>query len=444
MTTGRLFGTDGIRGRAFEEPLDEDTVRRVGVALAEELADQCPQPRILLAGDTRASTAMLAGWLGSSFQAAGGSVVWGGVLPTPAVSHLLRGSNCVAGVVISASHNPAEDNGIKILSPLGEKLADEHERRLEQRVREARPAAGPELPAQDPTLGDRYLAHLAASHETREALRGLHLVVDAANGAASGLARQLLEILGAKVNVTAASPDGKNINAGCGTTNPAGLARQVVELGADGGLAVDGDADRAILVDEGGRVLDGDDILLAWARQLQAEDRLPSGRVVATVMSNFGLESALQAEGMTVVRCPVGDRAVWIAMNEHGAVLGGEQSGHVICSHYGVSGDGLLTGTHVLAIAARRGIPVSALSDLRRLPQVLLNVPVSRRAQFEDLPSVSRELARTQRYLAGRGRVVLRYSGTEALARVMVEGESAPEIEDHAERIAEAIRKELR
>ena len=440
----RLFGTDGIRGRAFEEPLDESTVRRLGVALAEELASQSRRPRILLAGDTRASTTTLASWLAAAFQAAGGTVVWGGVLPTPAVSHLLRDGEFAAGVVVSASHNPAEDNGIKILSPRGEKLADERERRLEHLVGEARPATGPDLPTRDRTLGDRYLGHLVASHESREPLSGLHLVVDTANGAASGLAQRLLEALGARVSAIASSPDGSNINADCGATDPAGLSDTVVELGADGGLALDGDADRAILVDEKGRVLDGDDILLAWARQLQTEGRLLGGRVVATVMSNFGLESALRSEDIEVVRCPVGDRAVWIAMNEHRAVLGGEQSGHVICSHYGVSGDGLLTGSHVLAIAARRGAPVSALSDLKRLPQILLNVPVSRKAEFERLPGVSRELARTQRDLAGRGRVLLRYSGTESLARVMVEGESAPEIEDHAERIAAAIRKELR
>jgi phosphoglucosamine mutase len=444
VTLDRLFGTDGIRGRAFDDPLDENTVRRLGVALAEELTSQSPGPRILLAGDTRASTMTLASWLGSAFQAAGGTVVWGGVLPTPAVSHLLRDGEFAAGVVVSASHNPAEDNGIKILSPRGEKLADERERRLEHLVGDARPATGPDLPTRDRTLGDRYLGHLVASHESREPLSGLHLVVDTANGAASGLAQRLLEALGARVSAIASSPDGSNINADCGATHPAGLSDTVVELGADGGLALDGDADRAILVDEKGRVLDGDDILLAWARQLQTEGRLLGGRVVATVMSNFGLESALRSEGIEVIRCPVGDRAVWITMNEHRAVLGGEQSGHVICSHFGVSGDGLLTGTHVLAIAARRGAPVSALSDLKRLPQILLNVPVSRKAEFERLPGVSRELARTQRDLAGRGRVLLRYSGTESLARVMVEGESAPEIEDHAERIAAAIRKELR
>jgi len=212
---------------------------------------------------------------------------------------------------------------------------------------------------------------------------------------------------------------------------------------ADGGLALDGDADRAILVDESGAVLDGDDILLAWARQLAADGRLPHRRVVATVMSNFGLERALRRDGLDLRRCAVGDRWVWQAMRQHEAALGGEQSGHVICAHHSVSGDGLLTGSQVLAIAARRRQPLSRLSDLERFPQVLLNVPVGRKAPFEDLPSVRRELADAEAGLQGRGRVLLRYSGTEPLARVMIEGEDAAEIQALAERIAAAIRSEL-
>jgi phosphoglucosamine mutase len=438
-----LFGTDGIRGRAYEAPLDEDTVRRLGVALAEDLALQCSEPRILLAGDTRASTTDLAGWLASSFQAAGGKVTWAGVLPTPAVSHLLRGDECAAGVVISASHNPAEDNGIKILGPGGEKIADEIERHIENRIEEVSPAPGPDLPRADDTLGERYVDLLMASHGGREALAGLHIVVDAANGAASGYAGRFLDRLGAQVTAMASQPDGHNINAGCGATAPEALAEKVVECGADGGLALDGDADRALLVDESGSVLDGDDILLAWSRKLQDEGALPNGLVVATFMSNFGLERALRAEGMELVRSSVGDREVWMTMKERGAALGGEQSGHVICSHFGVSGDGLLTGTHLLAIAAAKKIPVSGLSDLVRLPQILLNVPVSAKRAFEELPSVSSAVDEASRRLGHRGRVLLRYSGTERLARVMVEGEDAAEIQELADRIADAIRSEL-
>jgi phosphoglucosamine mutase len=438
-----LFGTDGIRGRAYEPPLDEDTVRRLGVALAEDLSLQCPEPRILLAGDTRASTTDLARWLASSFQATGGTVTWAGVLPTPAVSHLLRQGDCAAGVVISASHNPAEDNGIKILGPGGEKLADEIERHIESRIDEVRAVAGPDLPAVDQSLGDHYLELLSASHTVGQPLAGLHIFVDAANGAGSGYAKKLLEGLGARVSTIASEPNGHNINAGCGATAPQSLAQAVVEHGADGGLALDGDADRALLVDEAGSVLDGDDILLAWARKLHRDGKLPGGQVVATVMSNFGLERALDRDGLAVIRCSVGDREVWMTMKEHGAALGGEQSGHIICSHYSVSGDGLLTGTHLLAIAAERGVPISELSDIERLPQVLLNVDVSRKLPFEQLSQVSRELADAEQRLAQRGRVLLRYSGTEQLARVMIEGEDADEIHTLADRIAAAIRTEL-
>jgi phosphoglucosamine mutase len=440
----RRFGTDGIRGRAFEWPLDEGTVRRLGAALAEDLVGACFEPHILLAGDTRTSTKPLSEWLAGNFQAAGGVVTWGGVLPTPAVSHLLRQGGCAAGVVVSASHNPAHDNGIKVLSPRGETSADERERRLEAHIECVEPAKGPGLPALDESLRERYLELLQASHEESNPLAGLHLVVDCANGAASGIAQSLLERLGARVTSIASEPDGHNINADCGATAPDHLIETVLSVGADGGLALDGDADRAMLVDENGRLLDGDDVIFAWARQLNQDGKLTADRVVATVMSNFGLERALLDEGMEVIRCPVGDRAVWLAMTDHGATLGGEQSGHVICSHHSVSGDGLLTGTHVLAIAARREIPVSSLSYFERLPQILLNVPVSRKLSFDELPRVSRELAHTERCLANRGRVLLRYSGTEPLARVMVEGESAFEIEGHAERIAEAIREELR
>jgi phosphoglucosamine mutase len=413
------------------------------VALAEDLALDCPEPRILLAGDTRASTTDLAQWLASSFQAAGGKVTWAGVLPTPAVSQLLRRHECAAGVVISASHNPAEDNGIKILGPGGEKIADEIERHIENRIEEVAPTPGPGLPRADATLGEHYLELLAASHGGRATLAGLHIVVDAANGAASGFAARALGRLGARVTTMASQPDGHNINLRCGATAPEALAEMVVERDADGGLALDGDADRALLVDETGSVLDGDDILLAWARKLRDEEALPGGLVVATVMSNFGLERALRADGMELIRSPVGDREVWTTMKEHGAALGGEQSGHIICSHYGVSGDGLLTGTHLLAIAAEHEIPVSGLSDLVRLPQILLNVPVAAQRAFAELPEVSSAVDEADRRLGHRGRVLLRYSGTERLARVMVEGENADEIEALANRIADAIRSEL-
>jgi phosphoglucosamine mutase len=439
----KLFGTDGIRGKALEPPLDESTVRRLGAAMASVLKGRHEVPHLLLAGDTRASTEQLAEWLGSAFVASNGRVTWGDVLPTPAVSQLLRAGDFDAGVVISASHNPAEDNGIKVLSPTGEKLDDESERRLEQLLETTIPAVGPELPEPDRLLADRYLDLLAASHTSSEPLTGLHVVVDAANGAASFLAEPLLQRLGARVTMTCNRPDGVNINANCGATAPKRLAAKVVQLEADAGLALDGDADRGVLVDEQGTILDGDDILLAWARDLHSCRRLPGKQVVATVMSNLGLERALSRDGIDIVRCPVGDRSVWEAMQANGCMLGGEQSGHIICSHHAVSGDGLLTGSHILAIAVRRGCPLSQLSDLQRLPQVVLNVPVNQRRPLEHVSQVKQELEETRQCLVNRGRVLLRYSGTEPVVRVMVEGEDADEIGSLANSLADTVRREL-
>ena len=441
--TPRLFGTDGIRGRALERPLDEDTVTRLGVALAQELRAAGCEPSILLAGDTRSSTETLAGWMAASFQASGGEVIWGGVLPTPAVSQLLRASACAAGVVISASHNPADDNGIKILGPGGQKIDDEVERKLERQLLLVEPTSAAGLPPLDAALAADYLDLLLASHNTPRPLEGMHVVLDCANGAASEIGPAFLDRLGARVTVLAAAPDGTNINRDSGTTSPQNLVEKVLSEGADAGLALDGDADRAILVDERGRLLDGDDILLAWARHLKSRGRLPKNRVVATVMSNFGLERSLRSAGITMKRCPVGDRAVWLAMAQDGVALGGEQSGHIICSHYSVSGDGLLTGSHLLAGAVADSLRTSELSDLVRMPQLLINVPVAERRPFDDLPGVTAELAEVETRLVGRGRVLLRYSGTEPLARVMVEGEDAREIDELAHRLADAVKHEL-
>ncbi len=437
-----LFGTDGIRGRAFEPPLDEDTVRRLGATVAEALSSDGGN-HVLLAGDTRASTEVLARWFSGAFLAGGGRVTWGGVLPTPAVSQLVRRGSFDAGVVISASHNPAHDNGIKILRRSGEKIADETERRLEQRLPAVPLLPGDRLPQADGSLAETYLRIIEDSLGAERPLDAMKIVVDAAHGAASGFAEALLQRLGAEVTAIASDPDGSNINDDCGATAPEALSRSVLAAGADAGVALDGDADRCILVDEKGAVMDGDDILLAWARQLLADGQLEGPHIVATVMSNFGLERALNTDGITLIRCPVGDRWVWEAMTESGAVLGGEQSGHVICSLFGVSGDGLLTASHVMSAAARRGIAVSELSNLHRLPQVLLNVPVASKPPLGELPQVRRGLEQTERRLAGRGRVLLRYSGTEPLARVMIEGDDDDEITRLAEDLADAIRREI-
>lgn len=441
MTGRRLFGTDGIRGRADHPPLDEDTVRRLGVSLARCLGGRHTAPELLLAGDTRESTERLAGWFAEAFQASGGRVTWGGVLPTPAVSQLLRDGGWAAGLVISASHNPAHDNGLKVLGAGGEKLSDALELELEQELECSQPLAGPELPTADGDLAGRYRDHVAASLGDRRPLSGLTIAVDAANGAASGLAESLLERLGAHAVPVASWPDGTNINLGVGATAPETLAARVRAIGADAGLALDGDADRAILVTGTGRVLDGDDILLIWARQLAAADRLDGRVVVATVMSNLGLERALEQEAIRCERCPVGDRAVWETMRQTGATLGGEQSGHVICSHFGVTGDGLLTGSQVLAAAAESGRTLDELATLERLPQILVNVPVTERRPFDEVPDVVAAIHHVEDRLRGRGRLLLRFSGTEPLVRVMIEGDDQDEIAGLANGLAETIRR---
>jgi phosphoglucosamine mutase len=438
-----LFGTDGIRGRALEWPLDQETLGRLGCALVQLLANGDPKPSFLIGGDTRSSTETLADWLTIGIQASGGTVTWGGILPTPAVSHLLRVGSCTAGIVISASHNPAEDNGVKVLTADGEKVSETLEELLEDELKRAPLRTGPGLPSIKPGLIERYREKVLGTFSEPRPLAGLHLVLDAANGAASGLADEILESLGATVTAIASSPDGHNINRNVGAASPAQLAEAVTRVGADGGLALDGDADRAILVDEKGRILDGDDLLLAWGRSLHAAGRLPGSKLVATVMSNFGLEKGLANEGIELLRCPVGDRAVWEMMAESGATLGGEQSGHIICSHLSVTGDGLLTGTHLLALAAASGRPLSALSGLQRLPQVLINVRVGRRRPFEEIPEVRSLVKSIESRLAGTGRLLLRYSGTEPLARVMLEGEDEGQIHTLAEELAEAIRKAL-
>jgi phosphoglucosamine mutase len=417
-----LFGTDGIRGVALEPPLDHDIVTRLGCALADHFRE-CGRPlRVLMAGDTRQSTPVLAGWLAAAFSARGGEVVWAGVLPTPAVSHLLRATGGFGGgIVVSASHNPAGDNGIKLVSAFGSKLAAVEERRLEARLAALTDTGiAASLPPVATELEHAYVALLAATLPPQP-LEGLKLVVDAANGAATAVADELFTRLGAGVTLINAAPDGRNINHDCGALHPAGLARAVVAEGADAGVAFDGDADRAILVTGNGRVLDGDDVLYVWGRALDAEDRLPGRSLVATVMSNLGLDVSLARLGMRLVRCPVGDREVWDAMEREGLALGGEQSGHVICAHHAVTGDGLLTAAHVLAIAARRGVPLEALADMPHFPQLLKNVRVAVKRPFAEMPLFAAAIRDAERRLDGHGRVFVRYSGTEPLLRIMVE-----------------------
>jgi phosphoglucosamine mutase len=442
--TRRLFGTDGIRGIAGQPPLDGETVSRLGLALGEHLRASGAPIRMLLAGDTRASTVRLAGWIAGAFRASGGEVVWAGVLPTPAVSHLLRDlGGFGAGVIVSASHNPAEDNGIKLMTDDGAKWPVKEERALEERMAALpRPDAHERLPQPPTDLSARAVERLAATLPPRS-LDGMYVVVDAAHGAASLIAERFFAALAARVDVINAAPDGRNINAGCGALFPARLAAEVTRRRADAGVALDGDADRAILVTGAGRILSGDDALLIWARHLALAGKLDGGAVVATVMSNLALEHAFRREGIRLVRCPVGDREVWETMVREGAVLGGEQSGHVICSLYSVTGDGLLTAAHVLAAATARQEALETLADLRPFPQVLHNVRVARRRPLAEVAELAAAIRAAEAELDGEGRVLVRFSGTEPVLRVMVEAPSAGVAETTAQRIAEAAHSAL-
>lgn len=439
----RLFGTDGVRGTPGHYPLDQKTVMGLATALSQLLTGRGLPLRVLLAGDTRASTPLLASWFAGALLHAGAEVVWAGVLPTPAVSHLLRTvGGFGAGVVISASHNPASDNGVKILAPSGEKLARADEEWLESCLSREGDTAFPALPEEDSSLRQLYLRHLVETLHP-QALSGLTMVVDAANGAASHVAGPFFQALGAKVELIHASPDGHNINLGCGALHPQELAAVVRERKADAGVAFDGDGDRAVLVTSTGRVLNGDDLLLLWARFLKGEGLLPGGVVVATVMSNVALDAALRREGMRLVRCAVGDREVWETMRREKAALGGEQSGHVICAHHSVTGDGLLTAAHVLAAGVRQGKTLEERADLVPFPQVLLGVRVTRKPPLEQVPELFGALQEAESKLGNSGRVVVRYSGTEKLLRIMVEAAEANTAEKLAQGLAEIAQRLL-
>ncbi|HEX4964972.1 MAG TPA: phosphoglucosamine mutase [Thermoanaerobaculia bacterium] len=442
-----IFGTDGIRGRFGEPPLDRETVTRLAVHLAATLRARGTPARVVLGGDTRESTPEICRWLAAGLVAGGIDLRHAGVIPTPGVAWLTQQLGATAGVVVSASHNPWPDNGIKLLDRQGFKWSDEDEAALAARLAEPAGAVA-EIPpgalAAEPELRERYLRHLAATVPGERPLAGLRVVLDTGNGAASAYAGELFARLGAQVTLLHAAPDGRNVNEGCGSTAPGEMAARVVAEGADLGAAFDGDADRCIFADEQGEVRDGDAILYLWATSLQRSGRLHPPRIVATSMSNLGLERALATEGIGLVRCNVGDRYVVEAMRREGLLLGGEQSGHVIQSGLASTGDGLLTAVQIAFLRHQDGRPLSQmLAPFRRYPQVLLNVPVARKVPFETLPTVSAAARDAEERLGGDGRLVLRYSGTEALARIMIEGPEQGLIDGLAGEIATAIQGEL-
>ena len=445
----KLFGTDGIRAVAGQTPLDAPTIYAIGLALAHSLAAASSTPRVVLGMDTRESGAWIAATLTAGLVAGGASVESAGVITTPAIAFLTRTHGFAAGVVISASHNPWQDNGIKVFGADGYKLPDSTELAIEdeifRRLAEAAPplldqAALPEVNESDRADYVRFL--LAAVPGL--SLDGKRIVIDCANGAASAVAPQLFEGLGGEIVIAHASPDGRNINENCGALHPEIVAAQVKVRGASMGITFDGDADRALFADEHGCVINGDAVLLLAARDLQSRGLLTNSTVVATTMSNMGLEAALKRSGIQMLRAAVGDKYVLEQMISTGAALGGEQSGHIIFTGRGTTGDGLLTALLLLDIIHRSGKTLSELvADLKVFPQVIVNVKVREKRPLDTIPAVVAAILAAEQELADSGRVVIRYSGTEALARVMIEAESEPLMRHHADTIANAIRAEL-
>jgi phosphoglucosamine mutase len=462
-TARKLFGTDGIRAVAGESPLDPTTIYAVGLALAHSLKRESAHPAVLLGRDTRESSPWIAATLAAALRSAGARVESAGVVPTPAVAFLARTHGFQAGVVLSASHNPWRDNGIKLFGADGFKLADAVELAMEDEIlRQASQIAAPDpgsprtglrpwggdpasLPAveDNPALQADYIQFLIDSVPGLS-LAGLRIVADCANGAAAAVAPELFRRLGGEVTVLNISPNGRNINDGCGALHPKFVAAEVVRRGASIGLTFDGDADRCMLAGAHNNVINGDAILLMTARDLKARGLLTGDLVVATTMSNMGLEAALKRSSIRMLRAPVGDRYVLEQMQAHNAALGGEQSGHILLPHLATTGDGLLTALVVLDLIARTGKSIDELTaDLKVFPQVIVNVRVREKKPLESIPSVAAAIRAAEEELKESGRVVIRYSGTEALARVMIEAESEASMQLHANAIADAIRAEL-
>jgi phosphoglucosamine mutase len=438
-----LFGTDGVRGVAGRD-LTPELVRALGrAAVGVVWRRGRDRPSIVLGRDTRESGEWISAELAAGAVAAGGDVLDAGVVTTPAVAFLTVELGASSGAMISASHNPPEYNGIKLFGPGGFKLPDEVEADIESAL-DREPDVGAGLPGAVHPLTDgssRYLEHLV---EGRPSLSGMSVVVDCANGAASRLAPEALRRLGAKVRAIHDCPDGRNINLGCGAMHPEVVAREVVETGADAGVAHDGDADRALFSDAEGRIVDGDQVLAACAIGLREEGRLRSNTVVTTVMANLGFHRAMREAGIEVLSTKVGDRYVLEEMVRVGAVVGGEQSGHLIFRDHATTGDGILTAIELLGLAARRGATVSELaSSMRRYPQVLRNVEVSDPSGLEGASSLLEAVAAAEKALGEDGRVLVRASGTEPVVRVMVEAESDEEAGAYADEIAGAVRREL-
>ncbi len=444
----RLFGTDGVRGRAGAYPLDRETVSRLGAALVRAMrhAPDGPPLRFVIGRDTRESGEWIERELARGVHSAGAEITTAGVIPTPAVAYVTRAMGFDAGLVISASHNPFEDNGIKVFSGRGEKFTEALERKVEaiihDRTWEVAAAADAHVDRTD--VIDAYLAHAKLALPDPGRLGRLKIAVDTANGATTTVAPRLFEALGFDVTMLSASPDGRNINLGCGSTHPDTLVATVRAGGYRLGVAFDGDGDRAIFVDASGRIVDGDAVLLMCARHLKSIGKLKGNAIVATVMSNIGLEIALRESGIDLVRCAVGDKYVMEEMVRRDLSLGGEQSGHIIFSDHLFTGDGIVTALSVLRVMADTGRELADLaSELVTYPQVLLNVRVREKKDLASVPAIADAMARVEAQLAGGGRLLVRYSGTEPLLRVMIEGRNQDEIQGWAGGIVAVVKEHL-
>lgn len=450
----RLFGTDGIRGQANVYPMTPELVQRLGKAIgwvARNSGTRSSAPRIVIGKDTRLSGYMLETALASGICAMGGTVLLTGPIPTPAVANLTHSMRADAGVVISASHNPYQDNGIKLFGPDGYKLADEAEMEIERLLN------APELDshvASADCIGKaeriqeasgRYIVYAKNTFPKELNLRGLKVVVDAAHGAAYRVAPCVFEELGASVVTVGCAPNGQNINLGCGALHPEHVARLVIEHQADLGVALDGDADRLIVVDERGQVVDGDAVMALCATRLLADDKLVKKTVVATVMSNMGLEIALRRHGGTLKRTAVGDRYVVEEMRAHGYNFGGEQSGHLVFSEHATTGDGVVAALQVLAVLVRENKRLSDLAKvMTRVPQTLHNVKLPRRIPVESMPSVHKVQRAVEARLGEEGRCLIRWSGTENKLRVMLEGPDQAQLEQMAGELVAAAQQDCR
>ncbi len=453
-----LFGTDGIRGVAGEPPLDAQTTWAVGAALGAWISTAHLDPEVILGVDTRESGPWIAESVAGGLASKGVRARYAGIVTTPGVAYLARTGPFAAGVMISASHNPYRDNGIKVLDHSGFKLPDSVEHSIEQEifgVLDRMSAAGtPPAPvplSADEGLDKQYMSYLASTCAEASAplsLAGLRLVVDAGNGAASYLAPELFESFGAQVERMGCTPDGRNINLNCGSLHLEALRERVLATKADLGVAFDGDADRALFVSHTGRMVDGDAVMLITGTALHERGLLTEAdgkpAVIATVMSNLGLEVALRNRGIGMVRTQVGDKYVLEEMVRRGAKLGGEQSGHIIFRDFATTGDGMLTALRVFEVMQRSGVSLEHLaSGLEVYPQRLVNVRVKERKPLEQMPAVMASIREADAVFAGLGRVLVRYSGTETLCRVMVEGREHEQVESWAQKIAGVIRQEI-